>query len=422
MTRMTPTGPIQQPEPTQPLGPAEPHQPAPATHPIEPTQSGAAPTAPGSLGTPVQAAEAHQYLQALRDWVAQRRADLDAVDAAALQLSSAEQTAITSDLGVALTFWKAIRDRLVLLETTFEGGRVGRQEAERLSTLIHGRLDSTQAQHLSLPTTGSLAVSLPEACRLLDALTRTLQARAALTPGVTEASQRLVLARAALERCRDQLPLVPAGADRDQAARRLEVAERRLTETVERARRGADVGGTVGPLEIDLATLERDLIVASAERARAARTRAQAELRRSELRAKADAVRALEVRAIASVDPAPSLAVPNVAALGPVPQAGAELTAYVERLERVARALDVAHERYAAALAERDEVAGLAGAVGAMAETLRATPEEAQDLADLRRRVDGALTEVPVRLPRAAALVAAYQAYVDALSRRKDHR
>lgn len=84
-----------------------------------------APTAPGALGVPVQAGEAQTYLGALRLWVAQRRADLGEVDSALLRLSPAEQSAITTDLTVALTFWKAVSDRLTLLETTFDGGRVG---------------------------------------------------------------------------------------------------------------------------------------------------------------------------------------------------------------------------------------------------------------------------------------------------------
>ena len=91
-----------------------------------PDQSGiAAPAAPGALGVPVQAAEAQTYLGALRIWVAQRRADLGEVDRALLRLSPAEQSSITTDLTVALTFWKAVSDRLTLLETTFDGGRVG---------------------------------------------------------------------------------------------------------------------------------------------------------------------------------------------------------------------------------------------------------------------------------------------------------
>jgi HAMP domain-containing protein len=379
--------------------------------------SGVAPTAPGALGVPVHAADAQTYLNALREWVAQRRADLDAVDEAVLKLPMSEQVAITTDLTVALTFWKAISDRLVLLETTFDGGRVGPKEAERLSTLIHGRLDPTTTGELSLATSGSLAVSLPEACRLLDSLTRTLQARASLAPGAAESSQRIVLARAAVERIRDQVPLVPAGTQRDAATEELARTDKRLVELVERARRGADVGGSIGPLEIDIATLERDLIVAAAERAQAARTRAQTQQRVSELEARAEAIRGLEAQALAAADPAPHLAVPNVAALGPVPQAKPELTAYRDRLDRVSRALDLAHERYAAALAELDELGGLAGAVGAMAQTLRPDPAAAQDLADLRRRLDQVLAAKPVRVVRARALLAAYQSYVEALSR-----
>ncbi|MCU1536217.1 MAG: hypothetical protein JWP82_568, partial [Humibacillus sp.] len=194
-----------------------------------PEQPGvAAPTAPGALGVPVQAGQAQTYLEALRRWVTQRRADLGEVDRAVLRLTPAEQTAITTDLTVALTFWKAVSDRLTLLETTFDGGRVGPQEAERLSTLIHGRLDSTTVEQLSLPSSGSLAVSLPEACRLLDSLTRTLQARASLAPGAAETSQRVTVARAGVERIRDQVPLVPNGAQRDAAAERLARLDRRV--------------------------------------------------------------------------------------------------------------------------------------------------------------------------------------------------
>ncbi len=379
----------------------------------------AAPPAPGSLGVPLTVGEAQTYLRAMREWVGQRRADLDAVDAAALKLNAAEQSSVTSDLTVALTFWKAANDRLVLLETTFDGGRVGPEEAERLSTLIHGRLDSTTVNALSLPSTGSLAVSLPEACRLLDSLTRTLQARVSLAPGALESSQRIVLARATLERVRDQLPLVPAGERRDTAGDRLARLDRRLGDLVERATRGADVGGLIGPVEVDAAVLERDLIVAAAERAESARDRASTERHAAELEARAEAIRALEQACVRAVTPAPRLAIPDVRRLGPVPQAGAELTAYRQRLDRVAKALDLAHQAYAGALAERDEVAGLAGAVGAMAAGLDLSGPAASDLADLRDRVAETLEQQPVPIDRARALVAAYRSYVDTMSRRK---
>jgi hypothetical protein len=334
-----------------------------------------------------------------------------------LKLTQAEQVAITNDLTVALTFWKAVSDRLTLLETTFDGGRVGPVEAERLSTLIHGRLDSNTTEHLSLPSSGSLAVSLPEACRLLDSLTRTLQARASLAPGAAEATQRITLVRAGIERTRDQVPLVPAGVQRDEATEKLARLDRRMGDLVERARRGADVGGIIGPLEIDVATLERDLIVAAAERASAARSRVRTQQQVEELVARAAAIRALERACLEAITPAPHLAIPNVRALGPVPQAPAELTAYRDKLERVSRALDLAHETYAAGLAERDEVVGLAGAVGAMAASAPLGPEAEADVAELRGRLDEALATKPLPIGRARALAAAYQAYVDAASR-----
>jgi hypothetical protein len=376
-----------------------------------------APTAPGRLGVPVQAAEAQTYLFALRDWVAQRRADLGEVDRAVLRLTPAEQASITTDLTVALTFWKAVSDRLVLLETTFDGGRVGPAEAERLSTLIHGRLDSNTSEQLSLPSSGSLAVSLPEACRLLDSLTRTLQARASLAPGAAEASQRITVARAGLERVRDQVPLVPAGAQRDGAAEKLARLDRRMEDVVERARRGADTGGLIAPLEIDIAVLERDLIVAAAERASAAKSRIRTQQQVEELDARAEAIRALERACLAAITPAPHLAIPNVRALGPVPQGAAELAAFRDKLDRVGRALDLAHETYAGGLAERDEVVGLAGAVGAMAASASLDPDAAADVADLRARLDAVLSTTPLPVARARALAAAYQAYVDAATR-----
>lgn len=393
-----------------------------APHPQAPTQSAgagtAAPAAPGALGVPVHAAEAQTYLGALRGWVEQRRADLAEVDSAVLKLTPSEQVSITTDLTVALTFWKAVNDRLTLLETTFDGGRVGPREAERLSTLIHGRLDSNTATELSLPSSGSLAVSLPEACRLLDSLTRTLQARASLAPGAAESSQRIMLARAQVERVRDQLPLVPTGSERDEAASRLVRLDRRVTDLVERARRGADIGGIIGPLEIEIATLERDLIVASAERANAAKDRVRTLQRVDELDARAAAIRALEKACLEAITPAPHLAIPNVHALGPVPQGRAELTAYGQRLERVSRALDLAHERYAAGLAERDEIVGLAGAVTAMASALQLADPAREDLAMLQRRLDETVAARPMPITRARALAAAYQAYVDAATRR----
>jgi len=106
-----------------------------------------------------------------------------------------------------------------------------------------------------------------------------------------------------------------------------------------------------------------------------------------------------------------------VRALGPVPQSAAELTAYRSKLERVSRALDLAHETYAAGLAERDEVVGLVGAVGAMAASATLAPDVTDDVTELRRRLDETLAARPLPIARARALAAAFSAYVDTATR-----
>ena len=303
---------------------------------------------------------------------------------------------ITTDLTVALTFWKAVSDRLTLLETTFDGGRVGPGRG-RAALDPHPR--PARLQHLRAPLAalerlarGEPARGVP-AARLADphppgprlAGSRRCRGVAAnhRGPGRGRAHPRPGAARA---RPAPSATTPPRSSPGSTGASRTCVA---------RARRGADVGGVIGPLEIDIAVLERDLIVAAAERASAARSRVRTQQQIEELDARAAAIRALERACIEAITPAPHLAIPNVRALGPVPQAAAELAAYRERLERVSRALDLAHERYAAGLAERDEVVGLAGALSAMAASARVPDELEPDLTDLRRRLDETLARTP---------------------------
>ena len=83
--------------------------------------------------------------------------------------------------------------------------------------------------------------------------------------------------------------------------------------------RGADVGGLLGPLEIEVATAERDLIVAAAARVAARRDRDEVLARRAQLETTAAAVAGLEARCVAVLTAAPTLAIPQVRALGEVP-------------------------------------------------------------------------------------------------------
>lgn len=381
-----------------------------------------APAPPGRLGVPVAAPEALRYLDELGTWLDLRKGDLDTLDAAAL--AAADRDAVTGDLVTSMALWKAISDRYALLKVTFDSGRVGPTESQRLSTLIWGRLDVTPeatgtsgaagaaSGPVGASARGGFAVTLPEACRLSDAMVASLRARLALDGGRAQAGARLAVVRAGIERLRDQVALVPAGPQRDAARASMTRLDQRALDLEGRVVRGADVGGLLGPLEIEVATAERDLIVAAAARVAARRDRDEVLARRTQLEATAAAVASLESRCVAELTAAPTLAIPQVRALGEVPTEPAALAAYEAKLDAVSRALAQAHAAYAGALAAREEALGLAGALLAEAATTRLTGAAAGDLAALTRLVGEATAATPTDVRRAGALVAALQAYL----------
>lgn len=357
-----------------------------------------APAPPGTIGRPVPAKELLNYLDALGDWRDRRHAELDELDQAALQSPDAD--ALSGDVVLSMAVWKAVSDRYELLLMSWDSGRVGPTESERLSTLIWGGLDTGA---------GSLAVSLPEACSLSDALAASLRARLALDPGDADLAARLRQLRAQVERIRDLVDREPAGT-RDSSIATLNELDRRVADLAERAKRGADVGGLLGPLELDAARNERDLIVGGANRRERAADVARARAVRTELDALGQAVRALADRCIAAVTPAPRLAVPDVTALGPVPNTASELESYLTRLDAVRRALGQAQSAYGSALERRDELAARLDAYQVKATS---TGRASEDLAELYRRGREVLDAEPVNLVRLGALVAAYQTYLE---------
>ena len=94
------------------------------------------------------------------------------------------QPAYTGDLLLSMALWKAVADRHDLLVATWDSGRVGQTE---LRAALHPGLGPARrhpgtrrlgAAHRDVPSSsGALAVSLPEACRLSDALAASLRAR-----------------------------------------------------------------------------------------------------------------------------------------------------------------------------------------------------------------------------------------------------
>jgi len=380
------------------------------------------PEPPGRIGTAISPEDALHYLEALGAWRDQRRGELDRLDEAALAAPDADS--MTGDVMLSMALWKAVADRHDLLVATWDSGRVGQAERERLSTLIWGRLDATLdprlAQRPDVPSSsGALAVSLPEAMRLSDALAASLRVRLSLDPSDADLTSRLRQLRAQLERVRDLVAAEPQDT-RERFSHKLVKLDVRLGEMVEKAKRGADVGGLVGPLEADAARIERDLIVGSATRAEAIRDATRARALRAELEARGAAIRDLAARCVAAVTPAPRLAVPDVAALGPVPQASAEVGVYLVRLATVSRALNFAHAAYATALDERDELSARLEAYAIKATRApghhttsgTSTADADGDLGELFRRAQDVLRAQPADMARARALVAAHQAYL----------
>jgi hypothetical protein len=340
------------------------------------------------------------YLDQLGRWRDARRAELGELDRAAL--SSPTGASATADIALSLALWKAVADRYEQLQRVWDSGRVGVTEREKLSSLIWGRLDAAY-------DTSGLAVSLPEACRLSDALAGQLRTRLALVPGADASAARIKQLRAQLVRLQDQVALEPATV-RDAAEAKLGELARRLAEITERARGGGDVGGMLGPLEIDATTYERDLIVGNATR-RDARDRViGARDLRADLEAREAALEQLAARCVETVDPAPHYAIPDVGALGPIPNTPDAIGPYLERLDRVARAMTIAQEKYAAALAEHTELVDLLDAYVAKARSLGLA--DRTDLAESERQAREVLARRPAPIAVCRQLVTTYQTWL----------
>lgn len=372
-----------------------------------------APPAPGRIGSPVDPQAAGVYLEALGRWRDDRRRELEQLDQAALAAPQGRSD-VTSDLMLSLALWKAAADRYDVLRTTWDSGRVGPVERERIATLIWGRLDATLDPSLvsrsSVPGHAALAVSLPEACRLSDALAAQLRVRLGLETSGLETTGRLRELRAQLERIRDQVDLEPAGPAQQSAAATSSRLARRLKDATDKAGRGGDVGGLLGPLEIDATVFERDLIVNGARRREASGLLRQARELRATLEAREEALRSLAMECVATVDPSPHYAVPDVAALDPVPNTAEGLRGYVVRLDKVSRALTLAQHAYFSALADHAELVGRLEAYRAKA--VGTGRSDSPGVAQAYALATAALAARPCRMELARQLVTLYQTYL----------
>lgn len=359
------------------------------------------------------------YLEALGRWIEDRRQELDQLDQAALAAPAKGQAqggggSVTGDIMLSLALWKAVSDRYELLVALWDSGRVGLTERERMSALIWGRLDATMDPGLisrsTVPGDSALAVSLPEACRLSDALASQLRVRLGLEVSGERITAHIRELRAQMERIREQVDLEQAGAAQQEAAATQARLARRLKEIVDKAGRGGDVGGLLGPFEIEAATFERDLIVGGARRREASALVRRARQQRYDLEGREAELTTLVQRCLATVQPAPRYAVPDVEALGPVPNTTVPLEAYLGRLAKVARAMTVVQDAYTRAMAEHQELVGRLEALHAkaVATGLADRTDVAQSYAMARHELDAR----PCRMPLATQLVSLYQTYL----------
>ena len=381
-----------------------------------------APAAPGRLGQPLDPGEAGRYLQALDLWCRSRRTELALLDAAALAAPRAE-AATTDDLMLSLALWKAVADRHAVLVATWDGGRVGPLERERLAALVWGRLDALERRTgpgAAADEGTGLSLSLPEGCRLSDSLVAALRVRLGLDLAGAEVTARTRSLRAQLERVRDQVAGEPPGVRQQEAAARSGRLARRVAELTDKAGRGGDVAGLLAALEIEAATFERDLIVGAARRRQAGQRVVAARARRVELEAREATLQDLVRACVAEVEPAPRYAVPDVSVLGPVPNTPAALEHYLTRLDQVARAMQVVQDAYSQALAVRHELAGRLEALTVKARALGVAADP--DLERSRALAAETLGRRPCPVAIAEQLVTLYASYLTAAVERGGSR
>ncbi len=358
------------------------------------------PTPPGALGVAARPADMLAYLGTLHSWLDARREELDTLDAQIV--SSGRQAQLTGDMTLALTWWQAVKNREALLLTTWDSGRVGQVELERLSTLIWGSLDAGQGD--------ALTVSLPEACTLCDVLVTQLRTQLNTDPAIDAQLSRLRDLRASCERIRDQVVLEP-GAFRPAAQAKLDTLTARIADASTKRERGGDVGGLLGPLENDAATLERDLIVTAAQRREARGLLERIRESRAQVVAREQAVRALAQQAEAAVWPCPSTDIPDVGALGPIPNVPDALEPYAGKLAAVDARLHTAQQALSAPIAARERAAALLQAQLAKAKALGADADPL--VQTLRAAADQALAAQPTVLPALDHITAALMNAID---------
>jgi hypothetical protein len=363
------------------------------------------PTAPGQLGVAARPTDMLEYLGQLDAWLAERRAELDSLDGQIL--STGRQQELTGDMSLAMALWQAAKTRQGLILNTWDSGRVGPKELEQLSGLIWGRLDTATSPVAAL---ASMAVSLPEAGRLCDALVAQLRTRLNTDPNAEQQQLRLRELRAQAERIRDQIGLEPP-ALAGPASSRLSGLVSRVDELTAKRERGGDIAGSLSALEIEAAKFERDLIVGAAQRREARELLDTARQRLAGLTASEQELRAMAAHLSTTVWPAPEVELPTVAGLGPVPNTGRALRGYLSALDALATSYAAAREQLVRADGGVSQVSAQFAALQVRADAAALATDPG--LMDLAGAIQTRLAARPVPVRVVQHLLDAYAAELD---------
>ncbi len=358
------------------------------------------PPPPGNPQTTVTAQQMLAYLGQLGPWIDDSRRQLDRLDQ---KIQTNSPGAGVQDMAMTLTVWQAINTRYLDLTKVWDSGRVGEVELKKLTGLIWGNLNDMLTPGATINSGGGLALSLPEACRMLEALISQLTSRYQLAPVPTQVSARITQLRAQVERIRDQAKLDPPQIRATTEAPVTDLLND-VAELIAKADRGGDIGGTLGPLEVRAARLERDLIVGHSERAMLADKVSRARAHREGLIAREQAVTDLVRSTRAALTPAPKYAVPSVAALGEVPATAQELDAYQARLSQVSQALDMVQQANLTARARKDSLTARLAAAEAKA------PAGSSLAQSLVPQIHGLLAATPAQLDVIEPMIVALEA------------
>lgn len=367
------------------------------------------PHPPGGLGSAPTATQMLEYLGRLDAWSKQSRAELAALDAQVLATN--RQAELNADMSLAMALWQAVQTRARLLLSTWDSGRVGPKELDSLASLIWGRLDTGAAKVASLQ---SMAVSLPEAGRLCDALIAQIRERLHTNPNSTALQIRLTGLLAQAERIREQLKFEPAALAPPNQAKLSELTSR-IADLGDKQRRGGDIAGPLGVVETEAALLERDLIVGAARRrqGRDLVTKARTEVARlSQIQ---DTLVAAAEQARATVWPVADINIDQLKALGPVPNTAEAITAYLADLATTESAIIAARAAFSDRLAEREAAVATSTRLRTKATQLGFADDPV--LTEVGRLITARLAANPTVLPSVRALLSAYDAEIDFLSK-----